>query len=114
MLTMLSLVVALAEELDEERLSLSLMVAFKCLPNGFASKLIKGMREYLFENLEEYRGPKHSERRAEALRKKGYRIYEVNLDEEDDNWVVSLLYQMRPKLKTSRMQMWTYRLGDKE
>jgi len=114
MITMSSLVVALAEELDEDRLSLSLMVAFKCLPNGFGSRLIKGMKEYLLENLEEYRGDKHSQKRAEVLRKKGYKIYELNLDEDDDDWVVSLLHHTKPNLKTSRMQLWTYKLGEKE
>jgi len=108
---MSSLVVALDRELDEERLSLSLMAAFKCLPNGFGSKLIKEMREYLLENLEEYRGDRHTQKRAELLRRKGYKIYELNLDGEDDNWVVSLLYQIKPNLRTARMEMWTYILG---
>jgi hypothetical protein len=105
------LVVAFSEEMDEDKLSLSLMVAFKCLPNGFGSRLVRHLREYMIENLEEYVGDTHPQKRVEALRKKGYRIYELNLDAEDENWIASLLYQTQFKLKTSRMQVWTYKLG---
>ena len=114
MIMMSSLVVAYDGELDDQKLYASLTVAFKLLPNAFGGVLLHQIKEYLMDNLEEFTGDKHPNKRAEKLRKKGYRIYELNLDDEDLYWVVCLLYQNRLNLKTSRMQMWKYTLGEKE
>jgi len=111
---MSSLVVAYDGELDDQKLYASLTVAFKVLPNAFGGKLLHQIKEYMMENLEEYPGDKHPNKRAERMRKKGHRIYEMNLDGEDWHWIVELFYQNKINLKTSRMQMWKYTLGEDE
>jgi len=111
---MSTLVVALSEKLDEQQLYDSLIVAFRCLPNGFGSHLIHLIKEYLMINLEEFKGSIHSVERIEELRRSGFKIYELNLDDDDCDWIVSLMYQNEVNLRTSRMHLLTYTLGEYE
>lgn len=109
-----SLIVAFPGKITEQDLFQSLRVGFKVLPNGFGSTIIHQIKEYIFPHLEEYRGLKHSQKRAEILREQGYKLYEMNLDDDDGDWVSCLLYQTSIDIKTSRMELWTYQLGTED